>query len=86
MAVSRETKTPLKFHDCFTGDEIDDICKDSNNNNLGNDQLETPIPRHQINGKTNNVTFITLSDIIELWKNAFLHYFGVEKNYSFKRW
>jgi hypothetical protein len=79
MAVSKETKTPLKFHDCFTGDEIDDICKDSNNNNHGNDQLETPMPRHQINGKTNNVTFIILPDRIELWKNAVLHYFGVKK-------
>jgi hypothetical protein len=29
---------------------------------------------------TNNVTFITLPDRIELWKNAVLHYFGVKKN------
>jgi hypothetical protein len=32
-----------------------------------------------LNGKTNNVTFITLPDRIELWKNAVLHYFGVKK-------
>jgi hypothetical protein len=37
------------------------------------------MPRHQINGKTINVTFITLPDRIELWKNAVLHYFGVKK-------
>jgi hypothetical protein len=43
------------------------------------------MPRYQINGKTNNVTFITLPDRIEIWKNAVLHYFGVKKTYSFKR-
>jgi len=62
----------------FTGDQIDDICKDSNNNNHGNDQLETPIPRHQINGK-NKQCNLHKPDRIELWKNAVLHYFRVEK-------
>jgi hypothetical protein len=37
------------------------------------------MPRYQSNGKTNNVTFITLPDRIEIWKNAVLHYFGVKK-------
>ena len=78
MAVSREIKTPLKFHDCFTGDEIDDICKDSKTITIM-EMISEKHQCHQINGKTNTVTFITLPDRIELWKNAVLHSFGVRK-------
>ncbi|CAG2194614.1 unnamed protein product [Mytilus edulis] len=65
MAVPREIKPPLKFQNCVTGNEFDE-CTDINSNNKYTDcQLEEPMPCHQVNGKTNNVTFRTLPEKIE---------------------
>jgi len=75
MAVSRETKRPSKFRDCLTGDEIDYIFKNSNDN----EQLEKPVHCLQVDGKTNNVTFTTFPERIEAWKNAIVNYFGEDK-------
>lgn len=79
MAVPREIKPPLKFQNCVTGNEFDE-CTDINSNNKYTDcQLEEPMPCHQVNGKTNNVTFRTLPEKIEPWKNAIVQHFGTEK-------
>ena len=78
MPVSRETKCPSKFRDCVTGDEIENIFRDI----IDNNNLEQPLHCKQIDGKTNNVTFTTLPDRIEIWKNAIHRYFGKEKSTS----
>lgn len=84
MAVPREIKPPLKFQNCVTGNEFDE-CTDINSNNKYTDcQLEEPMPCHQVNSKTNNVTFRTLPEKIEPWKNAIVQHFGTEKNYLLK--
>lgn len=83
MAVSREIKPPSKFQDCGTGDDLDILCKD-NNENQGDLETEKPLHCHQVNGRTNHVTLRTLPDRIDLWKTSIMNFFGQEKITSMK--
>jgi len=83
MAVSREIKPPSKFQDCVTGVDLDILCKD-NNENQGDLEIEKPLHCYQVNGRTNNVTFRTLPDRIDLWKTSIMNFFGQEKTTSLK--
>lgn len=78
--MSRESKPPSKYADCITGDNLEEFLNDSDvNNNMNNLEYRYPIAHHQIDGKTNNVTFSTSPDRIEQCKNAIIQLFGKEK-------
>ena len=83
MAVSREIKPSSKFQDCVTGDDFDILCKD-NNDNQCDLEAEKNLHCHQVIGRTNNVTFRTLPDIIDLWKTSIMNFFDQEKTTCMK--
>ena len=81
MADIRKSKTPAKYSDCYTGDELDSLVENdtqdaSDNLEIMNTKFETLKTRTQIDGKTNNVTFTTSKGRISLWKHSILEHFG----------
>ena len=77
--MSRRTRTPSKFNDCLTGDELDFVMNEGSTETgappdlTDNIELEVPIFHAQSDGKTNNVTFKT--NRIEQWKESIVSFF-----------
>ena len=76
--AERGAKAPERFRDCVVGDELEML----HEQNETHKDLENPIKHEQIDGKTNNVTFVTTRG--EKWKEAILQYFGPSKASAIK--
>lgn len=70
MKNTRETNLQDRFLDCITGEDIDSLIEenqDSSRKRKHHKPLEIPTKHTQIDGRTNNVTFMTQRP--ETWKN-----------------
>ena len=75
---TRSAKIPSKYHDCITGNEIDDLIDKDEQIPNTKDASDKHDPKEhlQCDGKINNVSFKTTPDSINLWKQSILNYFG----------